>query len=108
MADKNLPLWWYEDCRASNIGISRGSEKWRKGANMPPSVLIELEIPADLEQFRLPAGVQRRLQELLDRQDRGTVLSPAERQGAEGLVDLAELLSLLRLRGQRAAQQKSP
>jgi hypothetical protein len=74
---------------------------------MPPSVLIELEIPTDLEQFRLPAGVQQRLQDLLDRQDQGTALTPAERQEAEGLVNLAELLSLLRLRGQRAAQQKS-
>ena len=36
---------------------------------MPSSVLIELEIPTDLEQFRLPAGVQQRLQDLLDRQD---------------------------------------
>ena len=74
---------------------------------MPSSVLIELEIPTDLEQFRLPAGVQQRLQDLLDRQDRGTALTPAERQEVEGLVTLAELLSLLRLRAQRAAQQKS-
>ncbi len=72
---------------------------------MPPSVLIELEIPTDLEQFRLPAGVQQRLQDLLDRQDHGTALTLAEQQGAEGLANLAELLSLLRLRGQRAAQQ---
>jgi|RhiMetdeSRZDD1v2_1073273.scaffolds.fasta_scaffold35968_6 hypothetical protein len=72
---------------------------------MPPSVLIELEIPTDLEQFRLPAGVQQRLQELLERQDQGTALTPAERQEAEGLINLAELLSLLRLRGQRVAQQ---
>jgi hypothetical protein len=74
---------------------------------MPSSVLIELEIPTDLEQFRLPAGVQQRLQELLDRQDQGIALTAAERQEAEGLVTLAELLSLLRLRGQRATQQKS-
>ena len=74
---------------------------------MPSSVLIELEIPTDLERFRLPAGVQQRLQALLDRQDQGMALTPAERQEAEGLVNLAELLSLLRLRGQRAAQQKS-
>ena len=73
---------------------------------MPSSVLIELEIPTDLEQFRLPAGVQQRLQELLDRQDHGTALTLAEQQEAEGLANLAELLSLLRLRGQRAAQQK--
>ena len=74
---------------------------------MPSSILIELEIPTDLERFRLPVGVQQRLQDLLDRQDQGTTLTPAERQEAEGLVDLAELLSLLRLRGQRAARQKS-
>ena len=74
---------------------------------MPSSVLIELEIPTDLEQFRLPAGVQQRLQALLDRQDQGTALTPAERQEAEGLVNLAGLLSLLRLRWQRATSQKS-
>ena len=61
----------------------------------------------DLEQFRLPAGVQQRLQDLLDRQGHGTELTPPERQEAEGLVNLAELLSLLRLREQRAAQHKS-
>jgi hypothetical protein len=81
--------------------------KGGNGKTMPPSVLIEPEIPTDLAQFRLPAGVQQRLQDLLDRQDHGTALTPAERHEAEGLVNLAELLSLLRLRGQRAAQQKS-
>ena len=74
---------------------------------MASSVLIELEIPTDLEQFRLPAGVQQRLQDLLDRQNHGTAPTLAEQQEAEGLANLAELLSLLRLRGQRAAQQKS-
>jgi hypothetical protein len=38
------------------------------------------------------------LQTLLDRQDAGDVLTPAERQEAEGLVELAEFLSLLALR----------
>ena len=51
---------------------------------MPSSVLIELEIPIDLEQFHLPAGVQQRLQALLDRQDHGTALIPVERQEAGG------------------------
>jgi hypothetical protein len=63
---------------------------------------IELEIPEDLARFRLPAGVNCRLQELLDRQDNGVFLSAAERQEAEGLVNLAEFLSLLRLRAERA------
>jgi hypothetical protein len=69
---------------------------------MPRVVAIELEIPDDLAEFRLPAGVHARLQELLDRQDRGLILSAAERHEAEGLVNLAELLSLLRLRAERA------
>jgi hypothetical protein len=69
---------------------------------MPRVVAIELEIPDDLAKFRLPAGVQARLQKLLDRQDRGIALSAAEKQEAEGLVNLAELLSLLRMRAERA------
>jgi hypothetical protein len=75
---------------------------------MSQRVLIQIELPADLEKFRLPAGVNQRLQELLDRQDRGDELMHAERQEAEGLVKLAELLSLLRLRVQRVSQRKSP
>jgi hypothetical protein len=39
---------------------------------------------------------------LLDRQDQGTPLNAAERKEAEGLVELAEMLSLLRLRASRA------
>ena len=34
---------------------------------MSRSVVIELEMPGDLRQFRLPRGVNRRLQELLDK-----------------------------------------
>jgi hypothetical protein len=68
---------------------------------MPEPILVEIEMPEDLARFRLPRGVDKRLQTLLDRQDRGEVLAPDERKEAEGLVDLAELLSLLRLRAQR-------
>jgi len=53
---------------------------------------------------RLPtiaAGVQRRLKELLDRQDGGQALTAAERREAEGLVELAEMLSLLKLRASK-------
>jgi hypothetical protein len=66
---------------------------------------IQLEMPKDLARFRLPPGVNARLQVLLDRQDRGEVLSRKERREAEGLVNLAELLTLLRLRAERAGQQ---
>jgi hypothetical protein len=62
-----------------------------------------IDIPAELARFELPAGVQSRLQALLDKQDAGTPLTPAERQEAEGLVELAEFLSLLHLRARRLA-----
>ena len=74
---------------------------------MSQHVLIELELPEDLEKFRLPEGVNRRLQELLDRQDQGDELTPAEREEAEGLVNLAELLSLLQLRAQKAPRPEN-
>jgi hypothetical protein len=73
---------------------------------MPQTVSIQLEMPADLRRFRLPAGVNARLQELLDRQDRGVVLTTAERNEAEGLVQLADLLALLRLRAERADRRR--
>ena len=62
-----------------------------------------LEIDSAIAYFELPPAVQARLQELLDRQDQGDQLTEAERQEAEGLVELAEFLSLLRLRAQRTA-----
>jgi hypothetical protein len=65
-----------------------------------------IEIPAELAHFQLPDAVQKRLQFLLDRQDSGELLTQAERQEAEGLVELAEFLSLLRLRSQHIAQQQ--
>ncbi len=71
---------------------------------MSQSVVIELEMPDDLAQFRLPNSVNHRLQQLLDKQSREGKLTSAERREAEGLVNLAEMLSLLRLRAERDAQ----
>lgn len=68
---------------------------------MAQTVQFSLPIPGELAQFRLPTAVQKRLQSLLDRQDRGEKLTMAEQREAEGLVDLAEWLSLLRLRAER-------
>ncbi|MBK8271014.1 MAG: hypothetical protein IPK83_22965 [Planctomycetes bacterium] len=68
---------------------------------MSHQVQFDLELPADLDRFRLPSAVEERLNELLGRQDSGETLSPRERAEAEGLVNLAELLSLLRLRTER-------
>ncbi len=73
---------------------------------MSQQVLVEIEMPAALNQFKLPSGVNERLQELLDRQDRGDTLTDGERREAEGLVDLAEFLSLLRLRSNRVRREQ--
>jgi len=75
---------------------------------MSQRVLVELEMPEDLEQFTLPPGVNQRLHSLLDKQDQGEELTADERAEAEGLVDFAELLSLLRLRAQRISQGDHP
>jgi hypothetical protein len=69
---------------------------------MTKRVAIELELPDELACFRLPPGVQSRLQSLLDRQDQGIRLTDDECREAEGLVELAELLTLLKLRVERA------
>lgn len=73
---------------------------------MARHVVVELELPEDLEGIRLPPGVNERLQSLLDRQDLGETLSAEDRKEAEGLVNLAEFLSLLRLRALKASQQR--
>lgn len=65
------------------------------------TLTLELDLPADLARFRLPEAVAARLQSLLDRQDSGQPLTAQERDEAEGLVSLAEFLTLLRLRAER-------
>ena len=62
---------------------------------------VMIEVPESLSDFDLPKGVDGRLQILLDRQDQGEELTSEERQEAEGLVDLAEMLSLIKLRARR-------
>lgn len=65
------------------------------------TLTLEVDLPADLARFQLPQAVADRLQCLLDRQDSGQPLTTEERHEAEGLVDLAEFLTLLRLRVER-------
>jgi hypothetical protein len=43
------------------------------------TVTIDVELPEDLEKFRLPMAVQHRLDRLLDRQDSGLALSEDEK-----------------------------
>jgi hypothetical protein len=63
---------------------------------------FSIDAPADLARFRLPTAVAERLRDLLERQDSGQTLTTGERAEAESLCDLADLLTLLRLRSERA------
>ena len=64
---------------------------------------IEIEIPDGLVALELPSGVERRLQNLLSKQDEGQTLTHDEHAEAKGLVTLTESLSLLKLRAKRVA-----
>jgi hypothetical protein len=72
---------------------------------MSQVVTIELDLPNDLARFRLPVAVNNRVRKLLDRQENGIPLKKTERREAEGLAELAELLTLLRLRAEGAARK---
>ena len=65
-------------------------------------------LPPDPASRVLPEVVDRRLQILLDKQDRGEPLTEDEVVEAEGLVDLADLLSLMRLRASRPEPPQAP
>ena len=69
-----------------------------------PRHTFQIEVPEELYHFKLPGGVNDRLKILLTRQDRGEQLTAQERREAEGLVDLAELLTLLKLRARPVAR----
>ncbi len=63
-----------------------------------------IEIPIELTHFQFSEGVRDRLNWLLDRQDAGEMLTQSERSEAEGLVELMEFISLIRLRAQHTPQ----
>ena len=74
---------------------------------MSQAIQLKIEVPGDLARFRLPKGVEKRLHALLDKQDQGHPLSTAERREAEGLVDLVDLFSWLRLKSQRIRPKRA-
>lgn len=70
------------------------------------TVTVELELPEDWQALRLPDALHERLQNLLDLQDEQGSLSSQERREAEALVQLVDMLALMRLRTE-AAQKRS-
>ncbi len=69
--------------------------------------ILQIEVPEDLSRFELPSGVNDRLLSLLDRQDRGEQLTAQERREAEGLAEMSELLTLLKLRARSVAREST-
>ena len=67
---------------------------------------IHLELPEDWETLQLPEALHERLRDLLDRQDDQGSLSSQERREAEALVQLVDMLALMRLRAE-AVQKRS-
>ena len=74
---------------------------------MSRTVVVQFNLPGDLGRFSMPRALDERLQDLLDRQDETGKLTARERREAKALVDLADLLSLLRLRVQRTTGPKT-
>lgn len=72
---------------------------------MVQKVTLELELPNDWRHFRLPKALDKRLHDLLDKQDVEGKLSAAERREAEALVELTEMLSLMKIRARLAPGQ---
>jgi hypothetical protein len=64
-------------------------------------ITLELELPRDWQKFRMPAALNVRLQDLLDKQDGTGALTGAERREANALTELSEMLSLMKLRAER-------
>jgi hypothetical protein len=77
-----------------------------KTTQMAQQVLVELNLPRDWRQFRLPPALHDRLQELLDRQDQEGKLSAREKKEAAALAELVDMLSLLRLRAEWASKRR--
>lgn len=63
---------------------------------MASSVLVELNLPRNWQKFRLPAALHDRLHELLDRQSLDGKLPARERREAEALVELVDMLTLMK------------
>jgi hypothetical protein len=66
---------------------------------MKEAVLVESDLPKDWRRFRMPSALHARLQDLLDKQDREGKLTPRERREAQGLTELVDMLSVMRVRG---------
>ncbi len=70
---------------------------------MSRTVQLTVPMPAKLAQLRFPKALNDRLHFLLDEQGRKGRLSGAEKKEAEGLAQMASVLSILKLGAQVGA-----
>lgn len=63
---------------------------------------MELSLPSDWQAFRMPEPLKQRLKDLLDEQDRTGKLNAKQRKEATALTELAEMLTLMKLRAEVA------
>lgn len=68
-------------------------------------VLIELDLPGDWKEFKLPPALDSRLQSLLDKQDETGRLSRPECREAKAIAELLDMLSLMKLRARKAQRR---
>lgn len=67
---------------------------------MSQTVQLTVPMPANLAKLRFPKALDQRLHFLLDEQGRKGKLTVAEKKEAEGLEQMARMLSILKLGAQ--------
>ena len=67
---------------------------------MSQTVQLTVPMPANLARLRFPKALDDRLHFLLDEQGRKGRLTAAEKKEAEGLAEMASVLSILKLGAQ--------
>jgi hypothetical protein len=70
------------------------------------TVHLKLDLPGDWKSFRFPKALDERLQELLERQNTAGRLSPREKREARALVELVDMLALMKARAAAAEQRR--
>lgn len=66
---------------------------------------MEVDLPEDWARFSLPPALNARLTALLNQQDQSGQLTEDERREADALCELVDLLTLIKLRAERAARK---
>jgi len=88
-------------------GLPRDNAINRASRTVIRSVVLKLDLPSDWKSFRFPKALDERLQELLNRQDESGKLSVREKREARALVELVDMLSLMKARAAAAQRSQS-